>query len=280
MPRYWLDLFTPETWTEAGQNKYLTTGFRQSRWSIVSKIRPGDRFVCYLTRIKRFCGILEATSHPYQDEEKARQIWKHDFFPCLVDTKPVITMDVVHSVPREEITPKLSIAAKWGGLVRGSPVVIPASDGDRIAGILEKSKSEGKEYPIKVKTTGAKKLGSTKQVYGTPIDFRGLRHAPLNEQGVVYVFALIARDIGFTVEAIGTSFPDCDAKRQIDTKGEKWQRVKIEFEYASSEFKKHGHPVDGCDLIVCWKHDWLDCPIEVIELCEEIKKLGALFEVK
>ena len=40
-------------------------------------------------------------------------------------------------------------------------------------------------------------------------------HAPLNEQGVVYLFALVARELGFTVEAIGTSFPDCEAKRRF-----------------------------------------------------------------
>ncbi|MEM2988122.1 MAG: hypothetical protein QXK26_03675, partial [Candidatus Bathyarchaeia archaeon] len=76
----------------------------------------------------------------------------------------------------------------------------------------------------------------------------------------------------------GTSFPDCEAKRQMDRKGERWQRVRIEFEYLSSDFKRHGHPVEGCDLIVCWKHDWPECPLEVIELSEVIKNLGARFE--
>jgi hypothetical protein len=134
------------------------------------------------------------------------------------------------------------------------------------------------EYPIKTKAIARKPGRAVKQEYGTPLEFRGLRHAPLNEQGVVYVFALVARDLGFTVEAIGTSFPDCEAKRQIDRKGERWQRVRIEFEYFSSDFRRHDHPKEGCDLIVCWKDDWTECPLEIIELSEEIKKLGARFE--
>lgn len=281
MVDYWLDLFSPETWEEAREQDFRVTGFRLSRWSIVSKIKPGDFFVCYVTRLSRFCGILKATSQPYKNEKKARQIWKRDFFPCLIDVDPLIAFDFLHSVPTDEIVPKLSIEAKWGGIIRGSPRRIPFADGKLIYDTLEKSKRDSTEYPI-IKKFAKKKTPlqrvMAKQVYGVPIDFRGLRHTPLNEQGVVYVFALVARDIGFTVEAIGTSFPDCEAKRQIDKRGERWQRVRIEFEYSSTDFKRHNHPIEGCDLIVCWKHDWQECPLEVIELSEVVKDLGARFE--
>lgn len=45
--------------------------------------------------------------------------------------------------------------------------------------------------------------------YGEPIDFLGLRHAPLNEQGVVYLFGILSRKMGFIIEAVRTHFPDC-----------------------------------------------------------------------
>jgi hypothetical protein len=35
-----------------------------------------------------------------------------------------------------------------------------------------------------------------------------------------------------------------------------WQRVRIEFEYESRNFVKHGHDKNGCDLIVRWTHNW------------------------
>jgi len=274
MVDYWLDLFTPETWEEARERGFKVTGFRLSRWPIVAKIKQGDFFICYLTKLSRLCGVLKAVSQPYKNAEKAAQIWKHDSFPCLIDVEPIVTLDFLHSVPREEIVPKLSIAPKWGGLIRGSPRRIPFEDGELIRRTLEKSRAE---YPIKTRTKVRRPRRGRKQEYGALLEFRGLRHAPLNEQGVVYVFALAARDLGFTVEAIGTFFPDCEAKRQTDRKGERWQRVRIEFEYYSSDFRRHGHPQEGCDLIVCWKDDWPECPLEVIELSEEIKKLGARF---
>lgn len=110
-------------------------------------------------------------------------------------------------------------------------------------------------------------------VFGAPISFRGLTHAPINEQGVVYLFGMVSYELGFIVEAIQPSFPDCEAKRCVDSKRNRWQRVRIEFEYVSSNFQQHGHDPHPCDLIVCWEHDWKDCPLEVLELRTVINDL-------
>ena len=67
--------------------------------------------------------------------------------------------------------------------------------------------------------------------YGEPIDFFGLRHAPLNEQGVVYLFGILSKRLGFIIEAVRSDFPDCEGKRQITGKPGRWERVAIEFEY-------------------------------------------------
>lgn len=67
--------------------------------------------------------------------------------------------------------------------------------------------------------------------HGNPIDFRGLRHQPVNEEGVVFLFGMVAKELGYMVEAIQAGFPDCEAKRQIEPG--KWQRVRIEFEFES-----------------------------------------------
>lgn len=109
--------------------------------------------------------------------------------------------------------------------------------------------------------------------FGPPINFRGLRHAPINELGVVFLFGMISYELGFLVEAIHASFPDCEAKRCIDQHRNRWQRISIEFEFRSSTFQSHGHDPSQCDIIVCWKHDWSNCPIEVIELQSVLDQL-------
>jgi hypothetical protein len=114
--------------------------------------------------------------------------------------------------------------------------------------------------------------------YGNPIDFRGLRHEPVNEEGVVFLFGMVARELGYLVEAMQTGYPDCEAKRQIAAG--QWQRVRIEFEYESRNFRDHGHSPDGCDIIICWRHNWQECPpnLEVVELSRVIKTLASADE--
>jgi hypothetical protein len=110
-------------------------------------------------------------------------------------------------------------------------------------------------------------------IYGHPMDFRGLRHEPVNEQGVVLLFGMVAKELGYTVEAVQSGFPDCEAKRQIGL--ERWQRVHLEFEFESRNFRSHGHSLTGCDVIVCWQHNWPDCPphLEILELSSLIQSL-------
>lgn len=100
--------------------------------------------------------------------------------------------------------------------------------------------------------------------YGEPLDFEAMRHEPVNESGVVLLFGMVAMRMGFLIEAMRTNFPDCEAKLRLSP-GE-WQRVRIEFEFESRNFRDHGHDPKGCDLIVCWAHNWPECPVEVIAL--------------
>ena len=52
----------------------------------------------------------------------------------------------------------------------------------------------------------------------------------------------------------------------VAVKGTK--KLTMEFETSSSNFKKHNHKETECDLIVCWRHDWRECPVNVLELRE------------
>ena len=110
-------------------------------------------------------------------------------------------------------------------------------------------------------------------VRGAPTHLRGLRYAPTNEQGVIYLFGLVSAQLGITVEGIQSAYPDCEATRCVDRKHDRWQSVRIEFEFASSNFRDHGHDPAGCDMIVCWQHDWPECPVEVIELRSVIDRV-------
>ncbi|MBI2844632.1 MAG: hypothetical protein HYX78_14660 [Armatimonadetes bacterium] len=83
-----------------------------------------------------------------------------------------------------------------------------------------------------------------KVVFGEPIEFRGMRFAPINEQGVVYLFGIVSRELDFLIESVRTSYPDCEGKRCVDKDGRRWEHVLVEFEYQSSNFRDHGHSPD------------------------------------
>ena len=99
--------------------------------------------------------------------------------------------------------------------------------------------------------------------FGAPLNPGPLLHQPTNELGVVALFGGLATALGFSIERVGAGFPDCEAKQRVSGG---WRRVRIEFEFQSRNFERHGHDPEGCDLIVCWEHNWTECPVEVIEL--------------
>jgi hypothetical protein len=101
-------------------------------------------------------------------------------------------------------------------------------------------------------------------VYGPPTVDAHLMLAPTNEQGVLFLFGAVARKLGFVVLRIQPGYPDCEALREMEPG--LWQLIRIEFEYESRNFLMHGHKPDKCHLIVCWKHNWSESPLEVIEL--------------
>ncbi|NIM15900.1 MAG: hypothetical protein GTO45_28205 [Candidatus Aminicenantes bacterium] len=121
-------------------------------------------------------------------------------------------------------------------------------------------------------TIKPKKTIKKRRLLGEALDFRGLRFAPTNKEGVIYLFGMISHELGFIIEAFREEFPSAEGKRCLGIEGpditdqQTWEQVKIEFEYKSSDFQAHGFGADQCDIIVCWFHDWDDCPVEVLEL--------------
>jgi len=109
-----------------------------------------------------------------------------------------------------------------------------------------------------------------------PDDFKGLIYEPYNEQEVISLFFMVLPylKLDLCFEEVRTDFPDCIAWKKTL---EGWEKVNIEFEHLSQNFLIHGHDIKKCDMLVCWKHNWANCPLEVIELNKEIKNLDKKF---
>ena len=127
---------------------------------------------------------------------------------------------------------------------------------------------EGRKIPMKLEMKHRGKA-EEESIVGEVINFRGLTYAPTNEQGVIFLFSKISKDLGIEIEEIRTGFPDAIGRVKT-IKG--LARRSIEFEYKSSNYD---HLPEKCDILICWEHDWSECPkeIEVISLKDAIKEL-------
>ena len=112
-----------------------------------------------------------------------------------------------------------------------------------------------------------------KIIFGEPIHFRGVTYGPTNEQGVLSLFSMVSAELGYNIERIQNVFPKGEAKRCFDRENNWWEHVRIEFLYKSSEFYTRGYDMQGCDLVVCWIHDWDACPIEIFDLSAYVKQV-------
>jgi hypothetical protein len=108
-------------------------------------------------------------------------------------------------------------------------------------------------------------------IVGEPMELGVMRWTPTNEMGVVALFIEFRKELGFPIiEFIRTRFPDA-AVYETSSKG--YIRRYIEFEFKSSGFKAHLKSNRKCHYVVCWEHDWEDCPVSVIELKHEMPRI-------
>ena len=153
---YWLDLFTGVTWVEFRKAGSKISGFRESRWKTVQKIKKGDYLLCYLTGISRFIGILEVTGTAFKNTSP---IWSDENFPCRLKVKPIVELTPETAIPVHELKDSLSFFQNlksphaWTGQFRGSPALWKESDGK----VITEAVIEAKENPI-VRPFDKKKL--------------------------------------------------------------------------------------------------------------------------
>ena len=103
------------------------------------------------------------------------------------------------------------------------------------------------------------------RIVGPRSQIPDLVYEPVNEQGVIFLFAKYHKELGIEyIEGIQQGFPDAFGRRKIGKT--EYEPVDIEFEFKSIDFKNHQHDPNQCDIIVCWEHNWKECPLEVIEL--------------
>lgn len=99
---------------------------------------------------------------------------------------------------------------------------------------------------------------------------------PVNEMGVVSLFAQYSQGLGYVIMEIQAAFPDA-LVYEIAT----GKMLRVELEFRAKNFKLHGHDPQGCDLVVCWENNWPECPIPVLPLdkCHTQEPVETVYEL-
>jgi hypothetical protein len=153
---YFIDLFSPETYEAFARSPRDISGFRLRHKNMAARIKPGDVFVCYLTRLSRWFGLLEVIEGPFIDD-KPIFLPVSDPFVVRFRVRPSVWLDIEKAIPihDEAIWAGLSFTRAlekgsigWTGKVRGSLVRLEDRDGQFLAERLTDQAATGKVYPI------------------------------------------------------------------------------------------------------------------------------------
>jgi hypothetical protein len=163
---YFIDLFSPETYEAFARSGRDISGFRLRHKGMADRIKSGDVFVCYLTRLSRWFGLLEVVEGPFIDD-KPIFVPENDPFVVRFRVRPLVWLEIEKAIPIHDdaIWTGLSFtrglergSIAWTGKVRGSLVRLDDRDGKFLAEKLTAQSTQGKAYPLDEQDT--KKLAT------------------------------------------------------------------------------------------------------------------------
>ncbi|MDX1909821.1 MAG: hypothetical protein SF053_22480 [Bacteroidia bacterium] len=141
---YYIDLFSPDTYQAFTDSDKTVSGFREKKRGIAATIQPGDKLICYITKLSRWIGVLEVNSTYFVDDSP---IFTPGADPFIIrfTVVPTVWLPLDKSIPVDEDIswhhlsftqhlPKKSLA--WTGMVRGSLRKLDDRDGRYLEEIL------------------------------------------------------------------------------------------------------------------------------------------------
>jgi predicted RNA-binding protein len=152
---YFIDLFSPATYEAFLSSSKNISGFREGQKGRAKKIKPGDYFVCYITKISRWAGILEiSTEYFFDDTPIFQEI--DDPFTLRFKVKPIILLPPAEAIPIFEsqiwdyltFTKGLTRHDNWNGILRGSLAQLNDDDGNFLKQKLSIQTQEKVKFPL------------------------------------------------------------------------------------------------------------------------------------
>lgn len=143
---HWIVVGSEENIRIAEARGFDIFGFKSTRRSEVSKMRPGDKLIFYLTKIMKSGGLAEVTSEYFEGHAKVFKSEKKpgEDYPWRVNVKPEIILTPEQYLDVREIAPGMAYTTKWPAehwrlAFQGNLHDIPAEDYERIASLMRRA---------------------------------------------------------------------------------------------------------------------------------------------
>jgi predicted RNA-binding protein len=153
---YFLDLFSPETYEAFGRSGKDVSGFRPRHRNVAARVQPGDRLLCYMTKLSRWCGVLEVIDGPYEDSTPIFYV-DQDPFTIRFRVRPLVWLPREKTLPihAPQVWDALSFtrgqarnSPGWTGRLRGSLVQMNEEDGQHLESLLREQVAGGESFPV------------------------------------------------------------------------------------------------------------------------------------
>ena len=139
--RYFINLFTEETWRESRLNARFAFTGHTAKLRNRDVIQPGDVFLCWVTRVSACVGFMEVTGDVYEVEHEDPPTWRRGLYPLRYPTRLVKRVPLMRGVALSEIRDHTTDQTLWRWIFRNSGNEIPITDAEWIITQLDQRSS-------------------------------------------------------------------------------------------------------------------------------------------
>src|SRR5574341_174105 len=143
---YWIVVGSEENMRIAEARGFDIFGFKSTRRGEVSQMKPGDKLIFYLTKIRKFGCLAEVTSEYFEDHAKVFLSTKKpgEDYPFRVNVRPIVVLSPEQYLDVKEIAPGLEFTKKWPPehwrlAFPGNLHEIPEGDYERLEGLMREA---------------------------------------------------------------------------------------------------------------------------------------------
>lgn len=153
---YYLNLFSPDTYETFSKSARDVSGFRMRQQNAARRIKVGDKFICYMTKLSRWIGILEVQSQCFSDDTPIF-IPQDDPFVVRFKVKPLVWLSKEKAIPIHDsrVWDHLSFtegidksSSKWTGKLRSSLNQLKDNDGLFLEDYIQSQRDGGELFEI------------------------------------------------------------------------------------------------------------------------------------